>query len=68
MYRGSGHAIGSPSTLRILDDQMVWPHPLNVMQYARSSYFYNYVYVLSWKSLNAANEKNVLSEQNIHLF
>ena len=43
--RGWGHTIGSPSTLRVSGDSMVWPYPLDVIQYARSSYYYDNVFV-----------------------
>ena len=39
--------MGSPSTLRVSGDPMVWPHSLDVIQHARSSYYqYDNVYVL----------------------
>ena len=28
-----------------MGDLMVWPHPLNVIQFAKSSYYYNNLYL-----------------------
>ena len=46
LLHGWGHTNGSPSTLRASGDPMVWPHPLDVMQYVRSSYYYDNMYGL----------------------
>ena len=35
------HTIGSPETPRVKGDPIVLPHPVDVILYARSSYFYN---------------------------
>ena len=41
------HWITLDATLRVSGDSMVWPHPLDVIQYARSSYYYDNMYVAS---------------------
>ena len=41
---GWAQIIASHLTLRILRDPLIWAHPLDVIQSARSSYYYN-VYV-----------------------
>ena len=60
----------TPSKLRVSGDLMVWPHPRDVILYARSSYYYNndviiYLfltlfgsYILLW-SLTPKNWRNV---------
>ena len=46
MSGGFAHIIRSPSRLRVSCDSMVWANPLDVIQYPRSIYCYNNVYVL----------------------
>ena len=46
MSRGLAHIIRSPWTLRVSCDLVIWASPLDVIQYTKSSYFYNNVYVL----------------------
>ena len=31
---------------RVEGDQMVWPHPRDVIQYARSSYYYDNMFII----------------------
>ena len=38
--------------LRVSGDPMVWPHPLDVIQYVRSSYYYDNVYLFTVESLS----------------
>ena len=33
--------MGSPETRSVEGDPMVWPHPRDAIQYARSSYYYD---------------------------
>ena len=43
-------------------EAMIWPHPLDVIQYARSSYYYNNVY------MSVPYEKQYEKEQSSEFF
>ena len=38
--------MGSSEMRSVEGDPMLWPHPQDVIQYARSSYYFNNVYLL----------------------
>ena len=53
------YTIGWLSTLCVSGDPMVWPHQLDVIQCARSSYYYNNVYLhYSYKHSHVNGNKN----------
>ena len=41
-----GHTIGSPENRSIKGDPMVWSHQQDVIQYARSRYYYNNMFII----------------------
>ena len=38
--------MGSPETHSVEGDPMVWPHPRDVILYARSSYYYENMFII----------------------
>ena len=40
---------------------MVWPHPIDVIQYARSSNYYDNVYISQWQTIKVINSYSLLS-------
>ena len=38
--------MGSPETRSVEGDPMVWPHPRDVIQYARSSFYYDNMFII----------------------
>ena len=41
-----GHTIGSPETRSVEGGPMVWPHPRDVIMYARSSYYCDNMFII----------------------
>ena len=45
-WSGWGLTIGSPKTCSFEGDPMVWPYPWDVILYARSSYYYDNIFII----------------------